>query len=423
MRCWGWWKMAADYLSVVYNLAEPAAVEAGYERDSRLMIGISIPSGAGVYLSDKVKHRAIVATTGAGKTTTAQAMKEVDFFKKRKVAEIEPALEVKAEGIFQNLPNDDGQMIKVLEEDFGLEPARFKTVAYTPDTEQYREFIEKNPGMEEFFKPIRMSEDELLELLPKITPAGSIERLHIKRAAKFAKQLGMTIRQMIESMTNESAAGFLQNTAAKMEYIAEIGLISYDGVSIKQMLRRKDEISIFTMAFVDDPIDRFLVALVLLIAAYENWKSVHRRKDVLSFFIADAALFAPAKKKDLLDSLERYQLAAKAQLQIYARISRGQGVAWTLDFQTWGDIDDVVKEQIHERFYKKTWSEEVADMLGVTVSTMKRLPVQYAYFDNMHSTRLIKIRPPLSKKARQGEYTPQDFAKAWRRFEKYEDNY
>jgi len=70
-----------------------------------------------VSVSREVKHRAIVGITGAGKTTLAQSLKEVDLHRKRKVVEIEPALEAKCEGIFMNLPNNDPVMVKILERD------------------------------------------------------------------------------------------------------------------------------------------------------------------------------------------------------------------------------------------------------------------------------------------------------------------
>ena len=387
------------------------------ESCSKSTIGLD-EKGRPVTVSKKVKHRAIVGITGAGKTTLAQSLKEVDLHRKRKVVEIEPALEAKCEGIFMNLPNNDPVMVKILEKDFGLEPQGFRTVAYTPNTAKYREFIEKYPDMKKFFKPLRVTEEQMINMLLKILPGGPVERMLLQSYMQEIEGEYDLQALVYHIQEREEVPAYMKVTAAKIRYIGSIGVISDEGVSIEEMLNSK-EASVITLAFVDDPLDRFMVSFVYLTAIYETWKEMQHKR-VLSFFVADSNLLAPAQKKDMLDSLVRYQLRARAQLQIYSRISRGQGVAWTLDFQTWNDIDETVRDQMHERFFKRNWSREVAKMLNIEPVSLKSMGTPYAYFDNMRSIRKIKIRPPLSRKAKEGQFTPYDFVKDYRRFENEE---
>ena len=375
-----------------------------------LAVGIN-RRGKYVTVSGKVKHRAIVGITGAGKTTLAQTLKEVDHSRGRKVIEIEPSLEAKCEGIFMNLPNDDAEMVKVLRDEFDLEPKPVRTIAYTPNTLRYQEFLERYPEAGEFFKPIRMSEDELLDLIPKILPSGPVERLLLTAYLQDAESL----EELKEVLEGEDVPGYMKATAQKILYIANLNLISDEGYSLKDILSG-NHVSIITFAFVDDPLDRFVCSLIYLSAIYETWKDMPHNR-ILSFFVADANLFAPSRSKDLLDSLSRYQTRARAQLQIYSRISRAQHLAWTLDFQSWHDVDSVILEQMTERFFKRTWSEEIAKILGVEQHELRRLGKQYAYFHNMLSCQKIKIRPPMSRKAREGQFTPVDFIRELRRFE------
>ena len=381
-----------------------------------LAVGVN-RRGKFVTVSSKVKHRAIVGITGAGKTTLAQTLKEVDHSRGRKVVEIEPSLEAKCEGIFMNLPNDDAEMVKVLMRDFDLEPKPIKTIAYTPNTPQYEKFVERYPEAEEFFKPIRMSEDELLSLIPKILPSGPVERLLLTAYLQNAK----TLEDLKDVLESDDVPGYMRATAQKILYIANLNLISDEGYSLREVLSG-DHVSIITFAFVDDPLDRFVCSLIYLSAIYETWKEMPHDR-ILSFFVADANLFAPSRSKDLLDSLSRYQTRARAQLQIYSRISRAQHLAWTLDFQSWQDIDEVVKEQMTERFFKRSWSEEIAKMIGIEQRELRRLGKQYAYFHNMLTCQKIKIRPPMSRKAKEGQFTPADFVRELRRFERYEDTF
>ncbi len=380
---------------------------------AKVAIGIN-NKGNFVTVSKKVVHRAIVGITGAGKTTLAQSLKEIDLHRKRKVVEIEPALEGKCEAVFMNLPNDEKEMVKVLKEDFGLEPKGFETIAYTPNTQKYKQFIQKYPEMEKFFKPIQFKEEDLIRLLPKILPSGPIERLLL---ASYIELLGnYSLNDLVNLLEEEGTPGFMSQTIMKIRYLASIGLISDEGVSIKDMLKGKHA-SVITFAFVDDPLDRFIMSFIYLSTIYETWKEMTNRKRFLSFFVADANLFAPNREKDQLDSLSRYQQRARAQLQIYSRISRAQGLAWTLDFQTWRDIDPVVLGQMKERFFKRSWSEEIAKMLGVDPYHLRKLGKKYAYFHNMETVQKIKVRPPRSRKAKEGQFTPEDFAQEYRRFE------
>jgi len=370
--------------------------------------------GKFVRVSKDVRHRAIVGVTGAGKTTLAQTLKEVDLHRKRKVVEIEPSLEAKCEGIFMNLPNSDPEMAKILRRDFDLEPRPFKTIAYTPPTPQYLDFIEEYPEMERYFRPIRFTEDEMKQVLTKILPGGPIERMLLKTyLEKFSDD---SLHNLIEYLQeDDDVPGYMKSTATKILYIASLGIISDEGTSLKKVLSG-NHASVITFAFVEDPLDRFMCSLIYLTAIYETWKEMPHSR-ILSFYVADANLFAPSRNRDLLDSLSRYQQRARAQLQIYSRISRGQRLAWTLDFQSWQDIDDVVKEQMTERFFKRTWSEEVAKMLNLEQYELRRLGKPYAYFHNMQHLQKIKIRPPMSRKAREGQFTPLDFEKELRRFE------
>ena len=381
-----------------------------------LAVGIN-RRGKFVTVSSKVKHRAIVGVTGAGKTTLAQTLKEVDYTRGRKVVEIEPSLEAKCEGIFMNLPNNDEIMVKILKDEFDLEPKPIRTIAYTPNTPKYREFIEKYPEAEEFFKPIRLTEEELLNLLPKILPSGSVERLLLTKYLQEADSLG----ELMLILESDEVPAYMKTTAQKILYIANLNLISDEGCSLREVLSG-DHVSVITFAFVDDPLDRFVCSLIYLSAIYETWKDMPHDR-ILSFFVADANLFAPSRSKDMLDSLVRYQTRARAQLQIYARISRAQHLAWTLDFQSWQDIDPVVLEQMTERFFKRSWSEEIAKMLKIEPHELRRLGKSYAYFHNMLTCQKIMVRPPMSRKAREGQFTPYDFVKEFRRFEKYEDTF
>jgi energy-coupling factor transporter ATP-binding protein EcfA2 len=398
-----------------YPEQEPVNVEttAG-ARCSKSTIGLD-EKGRPVSVSKKVKHRAIVGITGAGKTTLAQSLKEVDLHRKRKVVELEPALEAKCEGIFMNLPNDDHVMVKILEKDFGLEPEGFRTIAYTPNTAKYRDFIEKYPEMKKFFKPLRITEEQMINMLLEILPGGPVERMLLQSYMQEIVGEYDLDALVYYIQEREEVPAYMKVTATKIRYISNIGVISDEGVPIEKILDGK-EASILTLAFVNDPLDRFMVSLIYLTAIYETWKEMQHKR-VLSFFVADSNLFAPAQKKDMLDSLVRYQLRARAQLQIYSRISRGQGVAWTLDFQTWNDLDDAVRSQMHEFFFKRGRSSEVAKMLNIEPNYLKRLGTPYAYFDNMRSIRKIKIRPPLSRKAKEGQFTPHDFVNEYRRFE------
>ena len=413
-------------LAATMRALYPETVEvispARHVHDSRSCIGVD-EEGRPVTVSREVKHRAIVGITGAGKTTLAQSLKEIDLHRKRKVVEIEPALEAKCEGIFMNLPNDDPVMVKILQEDFGLEPQGFKAVAYTPNTERYMRFIEEYPEMERFFKPVRFTEEEMKRMLLKILPGGPVERMLLHSYIHEASALyGSDLRSLISYIQKEEGIPvYMKATAAKIRYISNIGVISEEGVPIEKILKTK-EASLITLAFVDDPLDRFMVSLIYLTAIYETWKEMHRTR-ILSFYVADAGLFAPSRNKDLLDTLSRYQQRARAQLQIYIRISRGQGVAWTLDFQGWEDIDPLVKDQMQERFFKRNWDEDIAKMLKVDPYFLKKLGKPYAYFSNMLSIRKIKIRPPMSRKAKERQFTPADFCKEWIRYEKEEANY
>jgi len=269
--------------------------------------------------------------------------------------------------------------------------------------------------MGEFFKPVKFTEKQMMQMLLKILPGGPVERMllysymHDIEGDYDLNALVFYIRE------SEEIPVYMKATAAKIRYIANIGVISDEGVSIESIFKGR-EASLITLAFVDDPLDRFMVSLIYLTAFYETWKEMPHNR-ILSFYVADANLFAPARSKDHLDSLSRYQQRARALLQVYARISRAQAVAWTLDFQSWHDIDGVVRDQMHERFFKRNWSGEVAKMLKIEPYELRRLGKPYAYFSNMLSIRKIKVRPPLSRKARQGQFTPQDFVNEYRRFE------
>jgi len=389
----------------------PQTTEEQADNESgKSVIGVN-QRGRFVRVSKDVKHRAIVGVTGAGKTTLAQTLKEIDIHRKRKVVEIEPSLEAKCEGIFMNLPNSDAEMTKILRRDFDLEPKPFKIIAYTPPTQGYQAFIEEYPEMTDFFQPIRFTAEELMDIITKILPGGPVERMLLTTYLNQSDSIASLLRNLQEA----DVPGYMKATATKILYIASLGVVSEKGVSLRKILSGKHA-SLITFAFVEDPLDRFMASLIYLTAIYETWKEMPHSR-ILSFFVADANLFAPSRNKDLLDSLSRYQQRARAQLQIYSRISRAQRLAWTMDFQSWQDIDDVVKEQMTERFFKRTWSEDVAKMLNLEPYELRRMGKPYTYFHNMQRLQKIKIRPPMSRKAREGQFTPHDFAKEYRRFE------
>ena len=407
----------ATYLPT--DLPVPGTMQPRTDNESGKSVVGMTGKGTFVRPGKNVNHRAIMGITGAGKTTLAQTLKEIDLHRKRKVIEIEPALEAKCEGVFMNMPNNDPDMVRILRKDFNLEPQGFKTIAYTPPTAEYYEFIDEYPEMSEFFQPIKYTMDDLKNILLKVMPGGPIERMMLKRTMDISE--GENLFELAESIENDtSSPAYLQQSAYKISYIASLDVVSDKGVSIKKILQEKHN-SIITFAFIDDPLDRFMTSLIYLTTIYETWKRMPHNR-ILSFYVADANLFAPAKKKDMLDSLSRYQERARSQLQVYARISRGQKLAWTMDFQEWGDIDEGVRAQMIERFFKQSWSTEVARMLDIEPYKLRRMGKPYTYYHNMRELKRLKIRPPMSRKAREGQFTPQDFAKEFRRYQDEEAN-
>ncbi|MBO8175745.1 MAG: hypothetical protein H0Z18_10855 [Thermococcus sp.] len=383
-----------------------------------------------VYTSGDMIHRWIAGQTNSGKTTLAQTLMEVDHLRGRKIVEIEPALEAKNERAFMNLPNNDEDMLEVLQKYFNLEPRPFKAIVYSPVTRKYRAFMKNDDGLRsKFYKSIKITEPDVVDLIPLVFPGGSIERLIVRKAYKHyteevePKRKNRSIEgflQTFEEVTKD--ANFSSFTLMKIEYIAKT-LISDGDHKIDEILRKTDEISVFTFTFINDPLDRYIWAMAILNLIYNRWEYIKRKEDVLSFFVADANLLAPKKKKDMIDTLVRYQERMKQNLQVYARISRGKGVVWTLDSQEFDDLDDVIVAQCQERFIKRLRSREVADKLRIDYNELKRLDRKFAFFDDGFMIKKILVRPPMSRKARSGEFLPIHFLNEYERWENEEANY
>jgi len=383
-----------------------------------------------VYLSGDMVHRWIAGQTNSGKTTLAQTIMEVDFLRGRKIVEIEPALEAKNERAFMNLPNDDEVMLEVLGKYFKLEPRPFKAIVYSPVTRKYRAFMKNDDGLRSrFYKSIKITEPDVVDLIPLVFPGGSIERLIVRKAYKHyteevePKRRNRSIEGFLQTFEDAAKdASFSSFTLMKIEYIAK-ALISDGDYKIDEILRKTDEVSVFTFTFINDPLDRYIWAMAILNLIYNRWEHIKRKEDVLSFFVADANLLAPKKKKDMIDTLIRYQERMKQNLQVYARISRGKGIVWTLDSQEYDDLDDVVVAQCQERFIKRLRSREVAEKLKIDHKELKRLDKKFAFFDDGFMIKKTLVRPPMSRKARSGEFLPIHFLNEYERWENEEANY
>ncbi len=383
-----------------------------------------------VYVSADMVHRYISGQTNAGKTTLAQTLMEIDFLRGRKIVEIEPALEAKNERAFMNLPNDDDGMLEALNKYFHLEPRPFKAIVYSPATRKYRAFMKNDEGIRsKFYKSLKITEPDVVDLIPAIFPGGSIERLIVRKAYRTyteevqPKRKNRSIAEFLEVFEEVGKeANFSSFTLLKLEYIASV--LHSDGKhKIDEILKKKDEISVFTFSFITDPLDRYIWAMAILNLVYARWEYIKRKEDVLSFFVADANLLAPKKKKDMIDTLVRYQERMKQNLQVYARISRGKGVVWTLDSQEYDDLDDVIVAQCQERFIKRMRNRDVAEKLKIDYTELKRLDRKFAYFDDGYMVKKILVRPPMSRKARSGEFLPIHFVKEYERWENEEANF
>ncbi|ASJ13366.1 hypothetical protein [Thermococcus thioreducens] len=383
-----------------------------------------------VYVSADMVHRYISGQTNAGKTTLAQTLMEVDFLRGRKIVEIEPALEAKNERAFMNLPNDDDGMLEVLNKYFHLEPRPFKAIVYSPATRKYRAFMKNDEGIRsKFYKSLKITEPDVVDLILAIFPGGSIERLIINKAYKKyteeirPKRKERSISEFLEVFEEVGKeANFSSFTLLKLEYIASV--LHSDGKhKIDEILKKKDEISVFTFTFIRDPLERYLWAMAILNIIYDRWEYLKRKEDILSFYVADAHLLAPKKKKDMIDTLARYQERMKQNLQVYSRISRGKGLLWTFDSQEFDDLDDVVVAQCQERFIKRMRNRDVAEKLKIDYTELRRLDKKFAFFDDGYMVKKILVRPPMSRKARSGEFLPIHFVKEYKRWENEEANY
>jgi len=412
----------SSYLSKFYALQ---ALEEEEEKHPRAL-AVGRTAKHFIYLSSDVVHRYIGGRTNTGKTTLAQTIQEIDFQRGRKVLELEPALEAKNERLFMNMPNQDEKMVEVLEKYFDLEPRPFKARAYTIATRQYRNFVEKYDHLDasEFYRGIRLTDADIIDVVARIFPGGSMETTWVRgRYREYVEDTPRKYRSVeafLEYLEDTGKGlGFTSWTLMKIRDVART-LRSDGDYTIEDLLKAKDEVSVFTAAFIDDPLDRYIFALAVLNLVYDRWKFVKRKDDVLSFFVADANLLAPRKQKDILDRLERYQVAMKQNLQIYVRISRGQGVVWTFDSQEMDDLDEAVVSQCEEIFIKRMRNKAVAERYGINYKALKALKKRYAYFDNGEMTRRILVRPPMSRKAASGEYLPIHFLKEWERWENEE---
>ena len=381
------------------------------------------------YLSSEVVHRYIGGQTGAGKTTLAQSMIEIDFLKGRKIVEIEPALEAKNERVFMNMPNNDEGMLKVLEEYFNVEPRPFKVVCYTIETPRYKSFIRVHPEAEEFYKSIKLTEADVIDVLPYVFPAGGSTEASwvLGRYKEYIKEHerrdDRTIQGFMEHLKEKGEIHVFTRLTQQKILDTAFSIFSEGKFKIEDILKRKDEISVFTTHFIDDPIDRYIFASTVLHLIYHAWKRVKRKEDILSFFVADAHLLAPAKQKDVLERLKHYQISMRQNLQMYVRISRGQGISWTFDSQELDDLDTAVVSQCSEIFIKRMKNPAVAEKYKIQFKKLKSLDKKHAYFDNGFLIAKILVRPPMSRKASQGEFLPIHFIKEYERWRNEENNY
>jgi cell division protein FtsN len=148
-------------------------------------------------------------------------LKEVDYSRGRKVIEIEPSLEAKCEGIFMNLPNNDPEMVKVLKNEFELEPKPIRTIAYTPNTPQYQEFIKKYPDhlfandAQRALEQMRSGTDSLV-----VSPEPIEEVFQLPNALNQPEDLPFTVQ--VGAFSDRRNAVRLQEKFSSLQYEVKI---------------------------------------------------------------------------------------------------------------------------------------------------------------------------------------------------------
>ncbi|MFA4701488.1 hypothetical protein [Pyrococcus kukulkanii] len=397
----------------------------GLSKNHKLIYPLSGPS-----------HRLIMGQTGAGKTTLAQTLMEIDFLKGRKVFEIEPALEAKSERAFMNLPNNDPQMLKVLKEYFGIDTEDFKewpfkVVVYSPPTQRFVNFLKKHendPGIE-FFKPITFTEADLIDIIARTLPTGSIEGLIVADAydeyvSTVKKRKKRSIEEFIELVRKigEGTNVNIENTIMKINRFYHVlkGVEVDEGVPLKDIIKNREEISVFTTHFIERPEDRYIWTFAILVTVYSNWIDNLKRDYLMSFFIADANLLAPSSARDIIEKLAYFQTLMRQELQVYVKISRGKNMAWTLDTQRHDDLSPSIVSECKEWFIKRMYSKEFAQKLGLEPKLLRSLSIEKAIYVGPLTKYKVLIRPPVSRKAKAGEYAPIHFLDAYKRWENEE---
>ncbi len=379
--------------------------------------------------------------TGAGKTTLAQTLMEIDFLRGRKVFEIEPALEAKSERAFMNLPNNNHQMIKTLKEHFGIDIEDFrewpfKAVVYSPPTQRFLNFLKKHendPGIE-FFRPLTFTEADLIDIIARTLPTGSIEGLivadaydeYVNTVKKRKKRNIEEFKELVKKI-GEGTNVNIDNTIMKINRFYNVLKASenpnIDGVNLKDMIKKRREISVFTTHFIERPEDRYIWTFAILVTVYSNWLDNLKRDYLMSFFVADANLLAPSAARDIIEKLSYFQTLMRQELQVYVKISRGKNMTWTLDTQRHDDLSPSIISECKEWFVKRMYSKEFAQKLGVEPRVLRTLSIEKAIYVGPLTKYKVLIRPPVSRKASAGEYAPIHFLDAYKRWENEEANY
>jgi len=384
-------------------------------------------------------HRLVMGQTGAGKTTLAQTLMEIDFLRGRKVFELEPALEAKSERAFMNLPNNDRRMRQVLLEKFGIDIEDFKewpfrAVVYSPPTPRFANFLKKyenSPGID-FFRPLTFTEADLIDIIARTLPTGSIEGLIVADAYdQYTSEVRKRKKRNIEEFKNyvqeigEGTNVNIENTLMKINRFYHVlkGVEIENGTSLKDMMKYRDEISVFTTHFIERPEDRYIWTFAILVTVYSNWIDNLKRDYLMSFFVADANLLAPSSARDIIEKLSYFQTLMRQELQVYVKISRGKNMAWTLDTQRHDDLSPSIVSECKEWFIKRMYAREFAQKLGVEPRVLRTLSVEKAIYVGPLTKYKVLLRPPISRKASAGEYAPIHFLDAYRRWENEEANF
>ncbi|WP_054840114.1 hypothetical protein [Thermococcus sp. JCM 11816] len=338
---------------------------------------------------------------------------EIDFLRGRKVFEIEPALEAKSERAFMNLPpNNDSRMRRVLLEKFGIDIEDlnewpFRAVVYSPATPpRFIGFLRKygdHPGIG-FFKPLVFTEADLIDIIARTLPTGSIEGLIVADAYdQYVNTVKKRKKRNIEEFKNyvkeigEGTNVNIDNTLMKINRFYHVlkGLeVENGGVTLNEMMKNPKEISVFTTHFIERPEDRYIWTFAILVTVYSNWIGNLKRDYLMSFFVADANLLAPSSPRDIIEKLSYFQTLMRQELQIYVKISRGKNMAWTLDTQRHDDLSPSIISECKEWFVKRMYAREFAQKLGVEPRLLRTLSIEKAIYVGPLTRYKVLLRPP-----------------------------